>query len=409
MELLDNWWLPHYIVGTTEIHRTDIQPEGSTRPGEIHHTSSYVHPSDEEEESASRAKYMKREKEKKAERAYINSLMTGGMTSIQGHMTSQQEQEIKKERDHYKKKAERLEKKYGKKLASRASTPGSPSGSDDSGYSRSNLFDSGDPSEPDTADNEVLERYKHKLEGAKGPKMKIPETFTGDRTDVTRFIRQCQVYFITKRKEFGSEMEKMLWITSLCDGEAVEGWVDWITSMLNEKNEKAPKKASEMLMFLNTYFGDPDKVSTARHKLDQLKQTRRMEEYVVTFQSIAYKTKYTEAELEHRFVVGLKQEIRDKCLAAYPRPEGLGEWISRAYALQHAFDLNVNYSRAAQPSNTYQGRMPGRLAPQAQARYPYRKPYNPPDYQQTFNRPQAAPQSQPQTNAQPAQKADRSR
>src|SRR5882724_12065274 len=111
--------------------------------------------------------------------------MTGRMTSIQGHMTSQQEQEIKKERDHYKKKVERLEKKYGKKPASRASTPGTPSGSDDSGFSKSYLFDSGNPSEPNTEDNEVLDRYKHKLEGAKGPKMKILETFTGDRTDVT--------------------------------------------------------------------------------------------------------------------------------------------------------------------------------------------------------------------------------
>jgi hypothetical protein len=113
------------------------------------------------------------------------------------------------------------------------------------------------------------------------------------------FIRQCRVYFVTKSKEFNTELEKMLWITSLCHGEAVEGWVDWITSMLNEKNPKAPKKASEMLAFLNAYFGDPDKVSTARHKLDQLKQTGRMEDYVVAFQSMAYKTKYREGELEH--------------------------------------------------------------------------------------------------------------
>src|ERR1700737_3413821 len=75
-----------------------------------------------------------------------------------------------------------------------------------------------------------------------------------------------------------------------------------------------------------------------------LTQTRRVDEYVTAFQSIAYKTKYSAEELEHRFIVGLKHEIRDKCLAAYPRPEGLGEWIARAYALQHAFDLNVKYS-----------------------------------------------------------------
>jgi len=239
--------------------------------------------------------------------------------------------------------------------------------------------------------------------------MKVPETFTGQRDDVTRFVRQCRVYLAAKPREFQTEMEKQLWITSLCHGKVVEGWVDWVTSMLVDRNVEAPQSATEMLAYLKIYFGDPDEKSTARHDLDHLVQVRRVEEYVTAFQSIAYKTEYSEAELEHRFIVGLKQEIRDKCLAAYPRPEGLGEWISRAYALQHAFDLNVNYSRAAQPSNTYRGRMPGRLAPQAQARYPYRKPYNPPDYRQTFNRPQAAPQSQPQTNAQPAQKADRSR
>ena len=80
-----------------------------------------------------------------------------------------------------------------------------------------------------------------------------------------------------------------------------------------------------------------------------------MEEYVIAFQSVAYKTKYTEGELEHRFIVGLKSEIRNKCLAAYPRPMGLAEWITRGYALQHAYDLNVGYNRAEGQSNSYRG------------------------------------------------------
>jgi hypothetical protein len=317
---------------------------------------------------------------RRPDQTFINSLMTGGMTAIQGCMTSLQEQEIKRELEHYKKKAERLEKKYGKRKASRASTPGiggSSHGSDSDGSGTSYLFDSGGPSEPNTEELDILDKYKNRLEGAKGPKMKIPETFTGDRTDTTRFIQQCRVYFVTKSKEFNTELEKMLWITSLCHGEAVEGWVDWITSMLNEKNPKAPKKASEMLAFLNAYFGDPDEVSTARHKLDQLKQTGRMEDYVVAFQSVAYKTKYTEGELEHRFVVGLKPEIRNKCLAAYPRPMGLVEWITRGYALQHAYDLNVGYSRAEGQSNSYRGRVPGRLHPRTQTNYSTRQLNNP--------------------------------
>jgi len=75
----------------------------------------------------------------------------------------------------------------------------------------------------------TIYKYREKFEGAKGPKMKIQIHSKAIETDATRFIRQCKVYFVTKRKEFTSEMDKMLWITSLCDGEAVEGWVDWIT------------------------------------------------------------------------------------------------------------------------------------------------------------------------------------
>ena len=113
--------------------------------------------------------------------------------------------------------------------------------------------------------------------------------------------------------------------------------------------------------------------------------------------------------MEHRFIVRLKHEIRDKCLAAYPRPEGLGEWIARAYALQHAFDLNVKYNQGEGQSNSYRGRIPGRLHPRTQANYSNRQSNNNPRNQQTFDRPQNAPQSQPQINPQPAQRTDRSR
>jgi hypothetical protein len=192
-QLIGNWWLPHYTVGATQVEtelhrRTTIVPESS----EIHHTSSYVHP---EEDSASRAPgtHARNASEPlRPNREYINNLMTGGMTAIQGHMTTLQEQEIKKQLEHYKKKSERLEKKLGKRKESRPSTPGSGRGSshdsdsDDSGTTH--LFDSGGPSEPNTEELDILDRYRNRLEGAKGPKMKIPETFTGERTDTTRFI-----------------------------------------------------------------------------------------------------------------------------------------------------------------------------------------------------------------------------
>src|ERR1700733_2416594 len=359
------------------------------------------------------------------DRGFINRLMGSGMARLQGHMAASREGEMRKQRDYYKEKAEKLEQekkqqiRQGKQPQRHSEPPtpgpsgtggdpgpGDPRGPGGGGGDDQGGDGGGDPAGPGPGgpNNDQLDEMRRNVQllglGGKGPKMKVPETFAGERDDVTRFIRQCKVYLVAKPREFNSEMEKMLWITSLCHGKAVEGWVDWITSMFDEGSVEAPSTVGEMLAYLKVYFGDPDEKSTAQHDLDHLKQTRRVDEYVTAFQSIAYKTKYSAEELEHRFIVGLKHEIRDKCLAAYPRPEGLGEWIARAYALQHAFDLNVKYNRGEGQSNSYRGRVPGRLHPRTQANYSNRQSNNRPRDQQTFDRPQNAPQSQPQINSQ---------
>jgi len=91
----------------------------------------------------------------------------------------------------------------------------------------------------------------------------------GQRDDVNLFRSTMQsVFWQQSHGNFKSEMEKQLWITSLCHGKAVEGWVDWVTSMLVDRNVEAPQSATEMLAYLKIYFGDPDEKSTARHDLD---------------------------------------------------------------------------------------------------------------------------------------------
>ena len=69
-----------------------------------------------------------------------------------------------------------------------------------------------------------------------------------------------------------------------------------------------------------------------------------MDDYVIAFQSIAYKTGYAEKELKHRFVTGLSDEIRDKCYVSIPVPESLGDWIARVYSLQTTQDIKAIYS-----------------------------------------------------------------
>ena len=148
----------------------------------------------------------------------------------------------------------------------------------------------------------------------------------------------------TKKGEFANEKEKILWITLLCSGRTVEGWVDWITTMVDQESPEAPKTGLETLVYLKIYFGHPNEETTAQHQLDALTQTKRVDDYVIAFQSIAYKTGHAEKELKHRFVTGLSDEIRDKCYNSTPVPESLGDWITKAYSLQTAQDIKGIYS-----------------------------------------------------------------
>src|SRR5882724_10124172 len=181
------------------------------------------------------------------DRSFMNVLMGGGMSGLQARRTGRriggEDGNLRDQRDFYKKKVEGLEKEKKEredkgKNVRRTLTPGPSGGS--SGPQRP--FGPGppsppgspDPSEPDEPppdppvdpqEAEMLRRAQLLLgTGSKGPKMKVPETFTGQRDDVTRFVRQCRVYLAAKPQEFQSEMEKQLWITSLCHGKAVEGW-----------------------------------------------------------------------------------------------------------------------------------------------------------------------------------------
>ena len=72
--------------------------------------------------------------------------------------------------------------------------------------------------------------------------------------------------------------------------------------------------------------------------MDNLVQTGRVETYITEFQGLAWKTRYSDAELEHRFIVGLKERMRELCMMG-EAPVGLSGWITRSYKQQHQIDF----------------------------------------------------------------------
>lgn len=81
---------------------------------------------------------------------------------------------------------------------------------------------------------------------------------------------------------------------------------------------------------MSTVFGEIDERKTAAEKLQRLRQTRSVTEYITEFQMITSNLDWDEEALEDKFMEGLKTEIR-KALIYYPtEPKNLEELFERA-------------------------------------------------------------------------------
>jgi retrotransposon gag protein len=77
-------------------------------------------------------------------------------------------------------------------------------------------------------------------------------------------------------------------------------------------------------------FGEIDERKTAAEKLQRLRQTRSVTDYIAEFQMITSNLDWDDEGLEDKFLEGLKPEIR-KALIYYPtEPRNLEELFERA-------------------------------------------------------------------------------
>jgi len=102
-----------------------------------------------------------------------------------------------------------------------------------------------------------------------------------------------------REAEFPTEGAKIAFALSYVKGENVTSWVDWMFSLINERSREAPRTIDQFFQYLNAFFGDPDEKSTAKMKLDKLYQSGKVQDYVLAFQGLAWKTGYSDGELEH--------------------------------------------------------------------------------------------------------------
>src|SRR5882757_3061185 len=220
--------------------------------------------------------------------------------------------------------------------------------------------DDGDGSDGSGGDDETNRgttttmRRNNPLGYGRGPKIAKPKEFAGERDQVDSFIKDCKIYMMAKQEEFNGERAKIAFILSYCKGGKSDKWANWIFEIIEANEPEAPRTAKEFFNLIQAYFGDPEKQLTARTKLDSLKQNGTVDDYIIEFQELAVEMGYQNHDLCHRFMVGLKEKVRDHCLMTVPPPFTMGEWMERARQIQRQMDLSKALRDGANVSGRFQ-------------------------------------------------------
>jgi len=162
----------------------------------------------------------------------------------------------------------------------------------------------------------------------KGLKVAPPDVFDGTTSKTDAFLSQLALFFQGKRNEVQDDQDKIVLTLSYMKGGTAGPWA-------KEKVKQysgAEKVSQDWPAFLDEFketFGDPDPASTARHNMDQLRQsTHTADEYVSSFRELKDDTGYNDAALVEKFEKGLNQALVDKIYALAEMPKNLKEWIS---------------------------------------------------------------------------------
>jgi hypothetical protein len=141
--------------------------------------------------------------------------------------------------------------------------------------------------------------------------------------------------------------KKVKYVGNYLEGKA---WY-WFEPIMREKNTKPKSEWSErtrrilssfgeMRKAMRQVFGDIDERTAAAQKLQNLRQTRSVREYITEFQTISSSLEWDEEALMDKFKGGLKPNILSLLIYFPTEPEDLEELFERAQKIDRE-DINA--------------------------------------------------------------------
>src|SRR5882762_4909237 len=166
-------------------------------------------------------------------------------------------------------------------------------------------------------------------------KVKDLVTYDGKTQKLRSWLTAANLQLVNKGVE--GEERKVRFVSGYFRGRA---W-HWFEPILRESDERPRTEWSarttrilgsykELKKAMGQVFGAIDERKDAAEKLQRLRQTASVTDYITEFQVITSSLDWDEEALEDKFLEGLKQEIR-KALVYYPtEPQNLEELFERA-------------------------------------------------------------------------------
>lgn len=162
-------------------------------------------------------------------------------------------------------------------------------------------------------------------------RVKLPDTFSGNRKDLEVFLLQVELYTHFNEDKFPTDESYGLWTSSYLRGEAMR-WVEPFLKDYFQYEETCGRMATTRSMFgtwagfkheIRRMFGDIDEVKTAENHLYGLRQTSSAVSYATEFQKYASRTGWDASALSSHYKRGLKDFVRLELARMDPQPRDL--------------------------------------------------------------------------------------
>jgi hypothetical protein len=184
-------------------------------------------------------------------------------------------------------------------------------------------------------------------------KVKDPELYHGERSNLHAFITQCELKFNCEPNTFDSDVKRVNYASSRCQGNA---W-SWIKPCI-ARGQSTYKTWEEFKTAITRAFGEADSKEVARRMFKAIRQGHRLAAaYWAELQRITADLDYNDSMYIDQFNDGLHIDVQRQLALLETRPTTMLDFANRAIALDNRL-FNFRTLRTQHEPQYYQNLHP---------------------------------------------------